>query len=1291
MSGVEEDSPFEDLSNDNQDDLLRERDFSRARGLDVSSFLVQDDSDEEPEKVAEVSEDSTDKAIGEISPIFTKQEDFAAGSIARDGTVSQQPLNDSVTDLAIHGERRIGFGLLIAMILSWSLIGTIVGTVLPPVFGAIGLTLMAIVGLYLGERWIPNPNMRILGVTWVIISMKLIYGLMLDLWHWGWLSEFSFAGENEILGGLLLAGVGLNILIGQRHDEDAIAAQAILILLVVGSAAGSVYGELGIAAMVALGTILFHSLALLRNSGNLTSMGVAVSYLWVGIHAISDDWEILGLQILGFNDELLLFLLMVCVTATNSIMAAKFYDRKNWFSDAFKSLGLGKPGLWSVSVGLGMIGALLSVTANRAETGYALAQLILLITAFSASYLVVRGVDWAKLLPLIVIPAPILLLSLSLLESELINIDFPMDLTPYSLYAVLTGLLTASALLRNQTAVSDHVLWIGGSVIVLLLTILIPANDAGDGARTLLLSQAIVWLGLAYLSLKRNSPSIAGTAVIGPWIWLIMFAIDIDSRLISADYIPISIDEYDLTIWLMALLCQQIFVNIRHGEVGLNLGARFAGVSELGARARDSKILELWNLSFIIALLVIWAMAKPATLPTIGLFLLLSSLMISHGLMLYFERHKGRPRTLMSLWGIVSVAIAWSIGQSAILAGALLFTVITLLMSHDRMQKAGLSVEQIKKSEAMPGRILTLMLGLMTGYFIILSLESGDFTQLTGGQILDVQQNLYALSVFAVSGLIMYLRRAKTVERLLPPAAAAVAMLIAMGLAGINNEDTAIISLSVVLFIMSGVYLSLQGEFRLEMKTLAKKDERLKRIEEKQQRLQKFLDSNSNNTEDGAKNSEVKTNLKMLDVEMLDLIEKQRKRSKRAGKIGTDDLAIGDIHHRPVIVLAFLITAISISAFVSFTTGNAYLTLAFCVIVSILFISVARIRSNEIGLRLPDVFGIELPIAISMIGLVIVHIAGRMSDSVVILEDAKHLAVLAVGLTTLAGIGLVGRNDLGLRIPNALEGVIFLLAIDRLVCIIIGGEVPNIYHLDPFAGDLIDWVIPLLFIEVLGVGAVLAYDWVEDERIKRELDDHRGASGRAMWVVAPSLISFGFAGLLAIVLVMRRVWYWKQPAALMIAYVLIPVVLSGMFYWFSDWVGIDVIETYLLASIFGVISILFVTWSVRSNYLLWMGAGIWASHILLIPSGFGYNSLVIASMLLLLCSGTAWISGILTMQRSWRVVGALDLLISWVVALIIFSTRLAIDELLGVLITSSILLGIVTYLNQTYENELSTD
>ena len=42
--------------------------------------------------------------------------------------------------------------------------------------------------------------------------------------------------KNDLLGALLLLGVVLNIAIAQRHDEDAIAAQATLILLVVGSA-----------------------------------------------------------------------------------------------------------------------------------------------------------------------------------------------------------------------------------------------------------------------------------------------------------------------------------------------------------------------------------------------------------------------------------------------------------------------------------------------------------------------------------------------------------------------------------------------------------------------------------------------------------------------------------------------------------------------------------------------------------------------------------------------------------------------------------------------------------------------------------------------------------------------------------------------------------------------------------------------------------------------------------------------------------------------------------------------
>jgi len=176
-AGEEKESPSKEGS---RDEIIRKRSFSRARGIDISSFMVDDVSKTETTNIIEKAEVEQDIAMGEITEIFSKEgEDFdRPGAIQKDGTVKTAPENDSVTDLAVHGEKRLGFGLLIAMIFSWSLIGTIVGTVLDPIFGAIGLSVMAVVGLYLGEKWIPNPNMRILGVTWVIISMKLIYGLV---------------------------------------------------------------------------------------------------------------------------------------------------------------------------------------------------------------------------------------------------------------------------------------------------------------------------------------------------------------------------------------------------------------------------------------------------------------------------------------------------------------------------------------------------------------------------------------------------------------------------------------------------------------------------------------------------------------------------------------------------------------------------------------------------------------------------------------------------------------------------------------------------------------------------------------------------------------------------------------------------------------------------------------------------------------------------------------------------------------------------------------------------------
>ncbi|DAC29893.1 MAG TPA: hypothetical protein D7H81_03990 [Candidatus Poseidoniales archaeon] len=973
-------------------------------------------------------------------------------------------------------------------------------------------------------------------------------------------------------------------------------------------------------------------------------------------------------------------------------MAAKFVDKNNWFSDAFKALGLGKPGLWSVSVGLGMIGALLAVAANRLETGYALAQLVLLLTAFSASYLVVRGVAWPRLLPLIVLPAPLLLFGLAILESGVVTLNLPFGLRPYSIYAAVTAALTAGALLRNQTAVSDHVLWAGGLVIVILLTLLIPADDAGRGARTLLVSQAIVWIGLAQLAMYRDSPSIAGTAVVGPWLWLLLFATDVENRLVSADYIPILIEQYDLAVWMFLLVFQQIWVNIKHGETGFNLASRLGGMSELSARLRDSAVLQLWSLSFLLTLFVTWSVTRPGALPALGLFGILTVLMISHAVMVLFDRHKGRPRTLMTIWGAATIALSWTYGQQAIWAVTLVITSAILLLASDRLKRSGASDELMKKAEALPGQLLTLMMGLLSGLFIIIALEPLNLVQLDGDAFLpDETVNLYCLTVITLVALTLYLRRAAMVEKLLPPAIAAVGLLSIMAITAQIKDSALVLLATLLMFIGSGAYLAIQGEFRSEMRSVARKEDRLLRIEEKQARLQKFVDAQAAGKGVAAtidNQQDNKSRLKMIDIEMLDLVEKQRKRAKRTGTSGQYDLELGDIHHRPVIVIAFLTTTILASIYLSFTTSLSYLILAFCVVISILFIALARIRANDIGLRLPDVAGIELPIAISMLGLVLVHLAGRVSDSVVGLDDAKHLAVLTGGLCILASVGLVGRNDLGLRIPNAVEGVVYLLVIDRIVALIIGGEVPVMYRVDPFSASIIDWTLPLIFIEIVLLSSVIAYDWVEKQRLLRGLEDHRGAIGRAAWVVLAGITSIGFAGLLAIVLVFRRGWNWTQPAVVLTAWLILPVALSGVMYWCMEPIGLAPLGLHIFATIAGIVSIGFVIWSVASDSGVWLASGLWAVHILLLPAGFGWENLTVVAVLLIICSATSWVSGILVMRKSWRVFGALDMILAWVVAMIMLSVGAGVEAMLAILIASSVLLGIVTYLNQTYEKRI---
>lgn len=70
------------------DEVARKRDFRRAQGIDIHSFMVDAEPDElpQPEKAEVIVEDI---AVGEISPLFTSggEESTVAGAVQRDGTV----------------------------------------------------------------------------------------------------------------------------------------------------------------------------------------------------------------------------------------------------------------------------------------------------------------------------------------------------------------------------------------------------------------------------------------------------------------------------------------------------------------------------------------------------------------------------------------------------------------------------------------------------------------------------------------------------------------------------------------------------------------------------------------------------------------------------------------------------------------------------------------------------------------------------------------------------------------------------------------------------------------------------------------------------------------------------------------------------------------------------------------------------------------------------------------------------------------------------------------------------
>jgi len=351
----------------------------------------------------------------------------------------------------------------------------------------------------------------------------------------------------------------------------------------------------------------------------------------------------------------------------------------------------------------------------------------------------------------------------------------------------------------------------------------------------------------------------------------------------------------------------------------------------------------------------------------------------------------------------------------------------------------------------------------------------------------------------------------------------------------------------------------------------------------------------------------------------------------------------------------------------------------------------SRWRAATLNLRLPDIAGIEAPIAWTMLGLAITYLAGRLSLTYVATDDQLSLLILVLTVTILAGFSLLERPDLPIRIPSAIEWILFILAGTRAINFLLGGRMPTPLMVDPLDGDLLLWILPWGLQELILIGAVLAWNWIEAQRLQRGLPDHRSAGGRTMIVVMVAMISLGPALLLAIALALRRAIDWDQPAVGMVSLPLILVAWVALESW-SILPSAGILD--IVPVVVALTAVALVIFSIAKVRLHWTTAWLWDAQVLLpiaalIVLGEHTSALVIS---ILAVSLLAWVSGVLQHRRGWRIIGALNLLGAWLIA--IFSLQGGgFDPVsaLAMLVATGILLGVVTWLNQAYEAELAAD
>ncbi|GIQ99258.1 MAG: hypothetical protein CM15mP6_2750 [Methanobacteriota archaeon] len=1235
------------------DKVIREREFRLPSGIDIGNLDVSENVDDS--KKAQKQDD----AIGDLFDPFAEPDEDSPGRVSRDGSVSSPPERDIVSQLSTEGEQRVNWILMVSMIVIYSAISIQIGRVFEAQIGTILLLFLAFFGFGLGELWVPKERLSLLGITWVIISMKVLYGLAIELRNWGVIEDDLW------LGIVLLLLVVVNILVAYRHDHDAIAAQSTLVLLAIGSTAGTEFGELGVAVMILIATIILHGIAINRGSGNLASLGIASSNLWIGMHAITPQFSAGPLQVLPIEEPLLLFLLLMVVTSLNAYMATVFSKNENWFSKGFETLGLGKPGLWGVSISLGMVGAVLAVASNREDLGYALGMVTFLGGAFCGSYLVVRGVQSRRVSRPLLITATVL--TLVLLNDG--YVDESLGVSSYQIFTAIGAVVTVAIILRDQSSVSDRVLWVGSVAVLAILVLLVPTDSKsdGDGGFTLLGILSLLHIGTAVLAVRRNSSSLTGVTVILPWSWIVtekMIEETVRTIMIANDLNEhngmVHLEPLPLAIYLSLSSVLLFLVNSKMGDSGVNLASGFLGITEISASIRDSGLLNLWSIGLWLPMLTIVILAQFDGFNTLSLVSLLALVSFLHILSFALGLRNSSEEGIIWIVAITYLTIQWRHGLDESIFVLMCLSISSILyFGKDAVYGLGIGMVAVPMLVFWTGRDPSR--GLSSPKWIS-DLDSGVFS----GTLFDTEFLAVACTIVVLS---VYLPRAEYMENMLRPACSALVLVVISSILSLESDNALLQFSSAMVFIFTSFWLISRGEIRSELKTIAKRETVISMVSEGV--LSPSLGPLSSYSP------------KVAEMEQL-------RRSKRELSDTEDisELLSSEITHTPVVGMVILMIVLLSGILGSAVLGMGPLILVSTGVFCCATVFLIKKRTKGLELDLPHILGIEMPIALSVTGVCLIllsaHVFPPGSSPRLLLDMAVACSLILVLLM----VSLLEHKNLIDRISIAIDWFVIPLLLTRLIGGALVGALPLPFTVEPFDGDNLEWTMPWLLLESILVLCVILGFWIEGKRSNvssREMDGF-GSGARSLAIV---MMSFGPAGILAASSSAVQSVRTSRPSELGIALPSGVLAIFALSRWnesLLDWFG----EILLISGIVVMIGCAFTVVLRLPKWTFTLAAN---GHIFVISGAItvGMVGNFGLPVLMILMSTEIWIIGILQLRKGFRIWGLADLVAAIVCFLVFASGDIGQSEILLGMTVLAVELGVVAWLGLVNQDELLKD